>query len=192
MTSKNQRNKLLSMRIYVKTDPDNQTLRRPVYGGDAGYDITASENPTIVGAKTQNGLYTSIDYIEYETNVALAPENENQFYSLICPRSSISKYNLVLANSVGIVDSGYRNSIKLRFKYISQPEDLELIVSKAQDDEDSIFSLAGIKINQEKIYKKGDQIGQVVFMGHNQPFIDFTHDLPPSDRALDGFGSTDR
>ncbi|SVC08018.1 uncharacterized protein METZ01_LOCUS260872, partial [marine metagenome] len=147
---------------------------------------------TIVGAKTQNGLYTSIDYIEYETNVALAPENENQFYSLIYPRSSISKYNLVLANSVGIVDSGYRNSIKLRFKYISQPEDLELIVSKAQDDEDSIFSLAGIKINQEKIYKKGDQIGQVVFMGHNQPFIDFTHDLPPSDRALDGFGSTDR
>ena len=128
------------MRIYVKTDPENQTLKRPTYGGDAGYDITASEDPTIVG----------------------------------------------------IVDSGYRNTIKLRFKYISQPEDLELIVSKAQDNEDSVFSLAGLKINQEKIYKKGDKIGQVVFTGHNQPFIDFTNDLPLSDRAFDGFGSTGR
>ena len=180
------------MRIYVKTDPENQTLKRPTYGGDAGYDITASEDPTIVGTKTQSGSYTSVDYIEYETNVAIAPENENQYYSLIYPRSSISKYNLILANSVGIVDSGYRNTIKLRFKYISQPEDLELIVSKAQDNEDSVFSLAGVKINQEKIYKKGDKIGQIVFMGHNQPFVDFTHDLPPSDRALDGFGSTGR
>ena len=154
------------MRAYIKTDPDNQTIKRPFYTGDVGYDLIASEEPNIVGERKtpKSPLYKSIDYIEYETNVGVAPEDESVFYSLVYPRSSVSKYNLILANSVGVVDSGYRNSIKLRFKYIPQPEDFTVA-----NDNMRFYT----KINTEKIYKKGDKIGQLAWMAHNKPFVEF-------------------
>jgi len=171
------------MRAYIKTDPDNQTIKRPFYTGDVGYDLIASEEPNIVGERKtpKSPLYKSIDYIEYETNVGVAPEDESVFYSLVYPRSSVSKYNLILANSVGVVDSGYRNSIKLRFKYIPQPEDFTVA-----NDNMRFYT----KINTEKIYKKGDKIGQLAWMAHNKPFVEFVESLPPSERGPGGFGST--
>lgn len=171
------------MRVYIKTDPEDQTLKRPAFHGDAGYDIVAFEEPEIIGEEIRKGVYSSIDYIQYETNVSVAPENESEFYSLVYPRSSVSKYNLILANSVGVVDSGYRDSIKLRFKYVVQPEDL---VIKTSGSKTSI----GAKVNVNKIYKKGEKIGQVVFVPHNKPLVEFTNSLPMSDRGLGGFGST--
>lgn len=170
------------MRAYVKTDSDNQTLKRPVYAGDAGYDLISYGDPVIVGkpkgrSKTE---YLSIDYIEYDTNVKVAPEVETQFYSLVYPRSSISKYNLILANSVGVIDSGYRGSIKLCFRYIVQPEDLRV-------GENGVVSTV---INKEKIYKKGDKIAQLVWTVHNKLYVEFTNQLPLSDRGYGGFGST--
>ena len=171
------------MRAYITTDPDNQTIKRPFYTGDVGYDLIASEEPNIVGERKtpKSPLYKSIDYIEYETNVGVAPEDESVFYSLVYPRSSVSKYNLILANSVGVVDSGYRNSIKLRFKYIPQPEDFTVA-----NDNMRFYT----KINTEKIYKKGDKIGQLAWMAHNKPFVEFVESLPPSERGPGGFGST--
>ncbi len=113
------------MRAYIKTNPDNPTIKRPYYTGDVGYDLIASSEPNVIGERknSDSPLWKHIDYIEYETNVAVAPEDESIFYSLVYPRSSISKYNLILANSVGVIDSGYRETIKLRFKYICQPQD---------------------------------------------------------------------
>ena len=48
-----------------------------------------------------------------------------------------------IANSVGIVDSGFRDTIKVRFRYIMQPDDLILKDGKIQ----------GMKINIKKIYQ---------------------------------------
>lgn len=172
------------MKIYVKTDPDYQTIKRPEFSGDAGYDLIAYSEPEIVGEKksAKSKLYSSIEYIQYDTNVTVAPESESQYYSLVYPRSSISKYNLALANSVGVVDGGYRDTIKVRFRYISQPEDL-VIEGK---DEQKIFT----KVNLDKIYKKGDKISQLVWMSQNHLFMEFTQTLPLSERGLGGFGST--
>ena len=183
MTSKKWRNKLITMRAYIKSDPDNVTIKRPVFTGDVGYDLIASAEPEIVGeCKTpKSPLYRSIAYIQYETNVSVAPEEESQFYSLVYPRSSVSKYNLALANSVGVIDSGFRDTIKLRFRYIVQPEDLVL-------KEDKFF----VKINSKKIYQKGDKVGQLAWMNHNKPFVEFVDQLPPSERGIGGFGSTGR
>ena len=171
------------MRAYIQTDPDNITIKRPKFTGDAGYDLIASAEPEIVGARKtpKSPLYKTIDYIQYETNVAVAPEEESLFYSLVYPRSSISKYNLTLANSVGVVDSGFRDTIKLRFRYVMQPEDLVI-------KEDEIF----VKINLEKIYQKADKIGQLVWMAHNKPYVEYTQQLPPSERGVSSFGSTGR
>lgn len=171
------------MRAYIKTDPEKQTIKRPFYTGDVGYDLIAAAEPNIVGERKtpKSQLYRSIDYIEYDTNVGVAPEDESIFYSLVYARSSISKYNLVLANSVGVVDSGYRDTIKLRFKYICQPEDFTVA-----NDNMRFYT----KINTQKIYKKGDKIGQLAWMAHNKPFVEFVENLPPSERGPSSFGST--
>ena len=171
------------MRAYIKTDTDNVTIKRPKFTGDAGYDLIAFDKAEIIGERKtpKSPLYKSIDYIQYETNVAIAPEEESQFYSLVYPRSSISKYNLTLANSVGVVDSGFRDTIKLRFKYVIQPKDLVI-------EKDNVF----VKIDPDKIYQKGDKIGQLVWAAHNKLYVEYTQQLPPSERGVGGFGSTGR
>ena len=177
----------MTMEVYIKQNPEEPSIKRPEYEGDVGYDLFARVAPRISGEplgknKTLQAIYGSINYIEYDTNLIIAPANETAFYSMVYPRSSVSKYNLALANSVGIVDSGFRDTIKVRFRYIMQPDDLILKDGKVQ----------GMKINIEKIYQKGDKIAQLIWCMHNHPFLNFTDPVPPSQRALGGFGSTGR
>ena len=156
----------------------------PFHKGDAGYDLYAAGHPRIVGDVFQGNLFKSISYIEYETNLSVEPNKDDYedytFYSLLFPRSSISKYNLSLCNSVGVIDSGYNDSIKIRFNYLPQPENYSILDSK--------HMLLGI--DSSKIYQKGDKIGQLVWVGHFHPHVEFSVNLPPSDRGLGGFGST--
>jgi dUTPase len=96
------------------------TIRYPANETDSGYDIIATSDPFIQGIsidKTDD--YLSIDYIEYDTNLIIEPNDG--YHTCVFPRSSISKYNLTLANSIGLIDNGYRGVIKLRFKYNAQP-----------------------------------------------------------------------
>jgi dUTP pyrophosphatase len=80
----------------------------------------------------------------------------------------VSKYQLSLCNSVGVIDAGYRDSIKLRFRWLGR----------------------GTQPSKDLIYKKGDKIGQLVF----SPFIRLaahqTDSLETSERGTGGFGST--
>ena len=93
-------------------------VKTPAHPGDAGYDIVAVSPGKIVGEPYMDKLYKSISYIEYETNLCIEPSvddfNDPEFYTLLFPRSSISKYNLHLCNSVGVIDSGYRDTIKVK------------------------------------------------------------------------------
>lgn len=131
--------------------------------GDAGWDLVASTIPHLIYPKKPKTLKPL--YIEYDTGVVIQPPDG--FFTLLFPRSSISNYPLVLANSVGVIDTGYRDSIKLRFRYLGN----------------------GMP-NLNTIYKAGDKIGQLVFM----PMMTFsahqTETLDSSDRGLGGFGST--
>jgi len=164
------------MKIYVKKT-DGVTLPEKGSVLAAGYDIVATSDPKIVGEKIENGSWGRIDYIEYETGLFIAPALLN-FHTLIHPRSSISKQNLVLANSVGLVDNDYRGMILCRFKYIWQPQDM--IVG------------SGFQPNMEKIYKKGDKIAQLVFEPTTQVDFELVDDLEKTQRGAGGFGSTDK
>lgn len=163
---------------------DNHGISPPVYEGDVGYDVVSSSEPRIVGEPFDMG-YKSIDYIEYDLNIKLdgfQPVNSSRedVYTLVFPRSSVSKYNLVLANSIGVIDSGYRNTLKVRFKYIMQPEDLYMY-------ENGIICL----VNANKIYQKGDKICQLVFQKHFHPSFSFVSQLEENtERNQGGFGST--
>ena len=155
-------------------------ILNPAKKNDSGYDIIASSDPIIHGLKTHDKSdsdYYCIDYIEYDTNLIIDPPSNLHTY--IFPRSSISNYNLSLANSIGLIDNGYRGTLKLRFKYIVQPIDLT-----------SSWGKLSLSVNRNKIYKKGDKIGQLVFAQIICPEIDLVEAVSATERGDGGFGST--
>lgn len=174
------------MKIYIKQIYDENgkkipiTIPKKASEVAAGYDIVATSDPKIVGIKLDENGWDSIDYIEYETNLYIAPEAVS-FHTLIHPRSSVSKYNLVLANSVGLVDNDYRGMVICRFKYVWQPNDFRM-------NTNNLFN--GI-VNMNKIYKKGDTIAQLVFEPTVMVDFELVDDLTKTKRGAGGFGSTD-
>lgn len=163
-------------------------LKAPINKGDAGIDIISASNPVVSGELWDDAWYKSISFIEYDTKIKLDHMKPYSKYALVFPRSSVSKYNLTLANSVGVIDSGYRNSIKVRFNYIFQPEDLRGMKNNAGE----IVSVGCV--NPHKIYKKGDRIAQMIFLDHQDlerlSFYKLIKNKPSSDRETGGFGST--
>ena len=114
---------------------------------DAGYDLVCTS------------ITCTEKYIEYGTGLSIAlPENTVGF---LCPRSSISKYDLSLANSVGVLDQNYRGEVKLRFRNTG-------------------FD----------IYQVGDKVGQLVVLDLNKHILEVVDSLDDTDRGNGGFGST--
>jgi len=144
----------------LKNGNENNLIAPAV--GDAGWDLVANSEPEIVFADEAK---KNILYIEYDTGVVIQPAQG--FYTLLFPRSSISKYQLFLCNSVGVIDAGYRNTIKLRFRFLGKR-----------------FS------KNSMIYKKGDKIGQLIFMPMFNMVAHQTETLDASERGTGGFGST--
>ena len=193
--------------MKIKVKDTGIKLPKTATNLDAGYDLVATSDPVIVGeqgvveASTEakqceiesSTLYSSVQYIQYHTDLYIEPipqQNSHKsfkdyFHTLVFPRSSISKYNLVLANSIGLVDAGYRGEVLIRFKYISQAEDLVANCS-------GFSSLAPLytKINVDKIYKKGDKIAQLVPSQTHPVTFETVNTLSSTDRKDGGFGST--
>ncbi len=181
------------MKIQVFKNESYQSVDNlPIKGTDraTGYDVIATSEPEVVGELYDNGTYKRIDYIQYKTNLKLAVQKERQYsgfghtdidYDVLAfPRSSVSKYNLVLANCIGLIDADYRGEVLLRFKYIFQPEDFTI------SDKQIVGS-----VNDSKIYKKGDKICQLkVTKVENVEFV-LTNELDSTNRSEGGFGSTD-
>lgn len=151
----------------------------PVYAtpGDAGLDLTA------ISKRVETGIDDNGEYIEYGTGLAI--EIPKGHVGLIFPRSSVSKKDVFLANAVGVIDSGYRGEIKLRFKI------------EQSFDELTSWEHPGI-INYESdgknyyanIYAVGDKIGQLIVMPYPQIELAEVSELGSSDRGEGGFGST--
>ncbi len=165
------------MKIYVKKI-EGVTLPEKGSQVAAGYDIVATSEPKVIGVQIEHE-FKRIDYVEYETNLYIAPDS-TLVHTLIHPRSSVSKYNLVLANSIGLIDNDYRGMVLCRFKYIWQPEDVSIS-----------GNVLRVRPNPEKMYKKGDKIAQLVVeqtVGVEWVFVD---NLDQTQRGTGGFGSTD-
>jgi dUTPase len=182
------------MKIQVlKNETYQSTDNLPKKGTDraTGFDVIVTSDPEIVGEKYENGSYKRIDYIQYKTNLKLAVLKDRQFsnfgyndldYDILAfPRSSVSKYNLVLANCIGLIDADYRGEVLLRFKYIWQPEDYRIRTDNL---------LEGY-VNFNKLYNKGDKVCQLkVTKVENVEFV-LVDELDSTNRGEGGFGSTD-
>jgi dUTP pyrophosphatase len=176
-----------------ETYTDINVLPKKATERSTGCDIVTISDPEIVGEKTDTG-YKRIDYIQYKTNLKLAVQKESTGWNgtshvelidydiLAFPRSSVSKYNLILANCIGLIDADYRGEVLLRFKYIWQPEDFDF-------SEKSV--IVGTP-NIDKVYKKGDKICQLkATKVENINFV-LVDKLDTTSRGEGGFGSTNK
>jgi len=182
------------MKIQVLKNETYQSVDNlPKKGTDraTGFDVVVTSEPEIVGEQYDNGTYKRIDYIQYKTNLKLAVQKERVFsnfgytdldYDILAfPRSSVSKYNLVLANCIGLIDADYRGEVLLRFKYIWQPEDYRIRTDNLLEGH----------VNFTKLYNKGDKVCQLkVTKVENVEFV-LVYELDSTTRGDGGFGSTD-
>lgn len=142
------------MKIDIKKVIPQAKIPTYAKDGDAGLDLTAVR------------FERKGEYIEYNTGLAIAiPEG---YVGLIFPRSSVSNKDQHLANSVGVIDSGYRGEIKLRMKRTVNrgPEYLR------------------------KEYGEGERIAQLIIIPYPKIELQEVTELDSTERGDGGFGST--
>lgn len=164
------------MKVNIKKLHIDAVIPSYAKPGDAGMDLTA------ISKHTETGTDENGDYLEYGTGLAIEiPEGH---VGLIFPRSSVSKKDLFLANAVGVIDSGYRGEIKLRFKLEQQYDALDSWV------DDQLYYKDGDRRFYANVYKVGDKIGQLMVIPYPHVELVETEELGSSDRGEGGFGST--
>lgn len=155
------------MKVKFKKLHEDAVLPSYAKSGDAGMDlVTISEWEQKHSGDDKNQWY----YLEYKTGLAV--EIPEGFVGLLFPRSSISKSSLILANSVGVIDSGYRGEICFRFKL-----DANMVKNACAD-------------YLPHRYVKGDRIGQLVVLPYPTIEPEFADELSTTERGEGGFGST--
>lgn len=124
---------------------------KPKFGkpGDAGADLVATT------------MSNHDDHLVY--GVGLAVEIPEGMVGLVFPRSSIRQTDLFMANSVGVIDSGYRGEIFITFN---------------------------VKKGATRWYQVGDRIAQLVIMP--VPLVKYVEvdELSETERGIAGHGST--
>lgn len=135
------------MKIKIKKLSPDAILPKYAHDGDAGMDVFA-----VSKKHTEK-------FIEYGTGLSF--ELPKGYVMLVFPRSSITDTDLIMKNCVGVLDSGFRGELKLRFK---------------KEGED--------------IYKTGDKIGQIIILPYPNIEFEESENLSESSRGKGGFGST--
>jgi len=142
------------MQVKVKKLHPDAVIPRYSKAGDAAMDLTAiSVNKDEHG----NAVY----------GTGLAIEIPEGYVGLLFPRSSITKQDMILKNSVGVIDSGYRGEICLRFLKVQAPY-----------------------MEVEETYNVGDKIGQLIILPYPQIEFEEVTELSNTERSTGGFGST--
>jgi dUTP pyrophosphatase len=137
------------MEVRIKKLSETAVIPTYAKDGDAGMDLVA----------TRIISNTTFD-VSYGTDLAM--EIPNGFVGLVFPRSSIRKYELVLSNSVGVIDSGYRGELQATFK------------------------TTGFRPK----YEVGDRGAQIMIIPHPPIEFDEVAELSDTERGDGGFGST--
>ena len=163
----------------VKLVHPNAKMPEKANPSDAGFDVTVVEGPKINWVYNNNGKFYA-QYVEYKTGLKVQPEIG--YHIDIYPRGSISKYDLILANSIGLGDNGFTGEYCLRFR-TTRPIFKDHINSGMTDEE----ALNLFNINY---YKPGDKACQFVFKKDEDVKLELVEELNSTDRNEGKFGST--
>lgn len=144
------------MKVNAKKLDSNAVIPTYAKHGDAGMDLTAISKE-----------YDDHGNVCYGTGLAF--EIPNGFAGFLFPRSSNTKKDLILGNSVGVIDSGYRGEVVLKYK----------------------MTCGFIENKEGHAHEIGDRIGQIVIIPVPQIEFNVVDELSTTDRGVGGFGSTD-
>lgn len=168
------------MNLKVKKLHKDAVIPKKAHDADAGFDMVAvskKETP---------------EYIQYGTGLAF--EIPYGYVGLLFSRSSVTKMDLMLKNSVGVVDSGYLGEVSFRF--------YKVIVEEANRSSQVYDTFNGHLIennhkvlnykleSNQKIYDIGERIGQIMFIELPKIELCECEELSESERGEGGYGST--
>lgn len=151
-------------------------------GEDNGLDLVAAS------------ITETDDYIEYDTGIAV--EIPKGYCGLLVPNSRCSKKDLVMCNAPGIIDPGYRGTMRARYKKVWH---LPTLLNKFLRSVCTLFSnafgeIAGLRAQEikyeVKYFEVGEVVAQLVIVPAPQIEVEETDELTPSMRDTAGFGST--
>ena len=156
--------------MHLKIKPLNDAARE-IYSdhghfheGDAGLDLYVLEDITIEPGETK----------AIKLGIACEPEEGRAYF--LMPRSSISKTPLRMANSIGLIDAGYRGEL---MTYAM------MIASNGR-------SVDGSPVFKTETYtaEKGQRLFQVVACDCSPIYYEMVEELSDTTRGAGGFGST--
>lgn len=165
------------MEVKVKKLHPNAVIPTYAKEGDAGLDLVATSRST-----------DEYGNLVYGTGLSIAiPKG---YVGLVFPRSSNSKTTLALTNSVGVIDSGYRGEIILKYKgFYTACFDIKWwFLNKVLKRKNSRAANIDIFLTNE--YNVGDRVGQLIIVKHPYVTLVEAEELSKTDRGEDGFGST--
>lgn len=138
------------MKVKIKRLHKDAVIPQYSREGDAGLDMTATRM-----------CFDDDGNVCYGTGLAF--EIPKGYVGLLFPRSSNAKKDLLLSNSVGVLDSCFRGEVMLKYK---------------------------TQVQGKNIYSVGDRIGQIIILPY--PTIEFEEvdELSETERGVGGFGST--
>lgn len=144
------------MKVRIKKLNEKAVIPTKAHATDAGFD-----------------LYCTSREVNWEKRqlvcrTGLAFEIPEGYVGLLFPRSSVSNKPLMMANSVGVVDSCYRGEVTAKFNIT--------------DTRQSAFSH----------YQEGDRIAQMIIIPYPEIEFEEADSLSESDRGTGGYGSTGR
>lgn len=143
------------MEVKFKRLADNAILPVRAHEGDAGVDLTVTRITTEINECGQLVLV-------YHSDIAV--EIPDGYVGLLFPRSSIAKKSVMMTNSVGVIDSGYRGEI----------------MAKMHVTTDVLPA----------VYKVGERFAQLVIMPIPVYTIVEATELKETDRGEGGYGSS--
>ncbi len=166
------------MKIKIKKLDPKAVLPKYAKPGDAGMDLTAVSK-----------IYDRDGNVSYGTGLAF--EIPEGYVGLLFPRSSNSKKDLVLCNSIGVIDSGYRGEIFFKFK----PSPFYTASDDHPYDTDCFGEIV-LPQNKDEHYEGiseyivGDRVGQIIIMPYPSFEFEEVEELSSTERGDGGFGST--
>lgn len=153
------------LKVKIKKLSEKAVIPSYSKTGDAGMDITAISKE-----------------IDKEGNIcygtSLAFEIPSGFVGLLFPRSSNAKKDLILSNSVGVLDSGYRGEVMFKFKTHKNRTIMTL------NENYTLIELPNMN------YEVGDRIGQIIIMPYPEIQFEEVEELSKTERGEGGYGST--
>jgi dUTP pyrophosphatase len=149
---------------------NNKILNNP-YEIDAGFDLYNPEIKTIHANNKKQVHKFDLNVICSAKMVTDCNKSFNTGYYMY-PRSSLSKTKLRLANSIGIIDSGYRGHLM------------------------GMFDVVHLLLNEEYVVNKSDRLLQICAPGLVPIIVEVVNTLEElgeeTERGSGGFGSTGR